>query len=99
MTATHIPLSIYTLVAMLLVIGVSTDCALFIRQAPKIDDKRALLTVILAFLFSQLLFGLLSFLSIPNISDIGKVVFVGLFAAILSGIIMNLVVIPPRRVK
>jgi hypothetical protein len=99
MTATHIPLSIYTLVAMLLVIGVSTDCALFIRQAPKIDDKRALLTVILAFLFSQLLFGLLSFSSIPNISDIGKVVFVGLFAAILSGIIMNLVVIPPRRVK
>lgn len=94
-----IPLSLYTLVALLLVIGVSTDCALFIRQLPKLGDRRAFLTVILAFLVSQVLFGLLAFSKLPNIADIGRVVFVGLIAAIICGIIMNLVIVLPRRVK
>ncbi len=92
-----IDISLYTIVAAVLIIGVSIDGSIVLRQIPKLSDYKMMQPVIFAFIINQGIFGLLAVSDLPNVSDMGLVVLVGLLIAMVSGIILNIFVIPPRK--
>ncbi|HZR36145.1 MAG TPA: MMPL family transporter [Nevskia sp.] len=86
-----VPLNLFHVLALLLVLGMGADYAIFLREA-RGDEGPAMLAVVLAMLTAALSFGLLSFSSTPFIRAIGQVQALGIFIALLLALALR----PPR---
>lgn len=93
----HIALSLYSICAIILILGVSIDFSLFIRQLPKLMDRRSIQTAIVAFILNISLFSILALSDLPNISNMGKIICVGLVTSTLGAVFLNLFIIPPKK--
>lgn len=71
------PISLLTVIAFALLLGVGTDYGIFLLQYP--GDKRILLSITVAALMTVISFGSLSFSSIPALNSFGITLLFGVF--------------------
>lgn len=86
-----VPVNLFHVLALLLVLGMGSDYAIFLREARGAEGP-AMLAVVLAMLTAALSFGLLAFSSTPFIRAIGQVQALGIFIALLLALALR-----PRR--
>jgi len=86
-----VPLNLFHVLALLLVLGMGSDYAIFLREA-RGGEGPAMLAVVLAMLTAALSFGLLAFSSTPFIRAIGQVQALGISIALLLALALR----PPR---
>ncbi len=82
----HAPLTLFNLMALMLVLGVGVNYAIFLREGIRSDSKTAAATlagVLLSAGTTLLSFGLLAFSSMPALSGFGLTLLVGVGIAVL----------------
>ncbi len=87
------PLSLFHLIAFLLVAGLGVDYALFMARAGREADLRSLGSVWLSALSTALVFGILSFSSLPLLQEVGRTTVVGVILLLATG----LALLPPSE--
>lgn len=92
-----IGITIYTIAGAVLIIGMSITSSIFLRQIPKAQDHELMQPVVLGFIINQGVFGILAISDISDISNLGSVVLVGILISTVSGIVLNLIIVPPRK--
>lgn len=83
-----VPLSLFHMLALLLVMGMGSDYTIFLREA-RGPEGPVLLAVVLATLTAVLSFGLLAFSSTPFIHAIGQVQALGIGFAVLLALALR----------
>jgi len=93
-----VPISLFNVMALLLVLGIGVDYSLFFRETGA-DNPTTLLAIALSSVTTLLAFGLLAFSATTAIHAFGLTVLVGIFAAFLlspmSGWLRPAQVVPP----